>query len=97
MACPVANMFTSQEPLGFVSSQGPDQSVQVMADGAVWGHSLGGHGASQELSVGTLLKNLSLHGFPKQPSVPWRSKGQNPELWPAGPALLLALCKPAGP
>ena len=53
MACPVANMFTSQEPLGFVSSQDPDQSVQVMADGAVWGHSLGGHGASQELSVGT--------------------------------------------
>ena len=44
-----------------------------------------------------LLKNLSLHGFPKQPSVPWKSKGQNPELWPAGPALLLALCKPAGP
>ena len=43
-----------------------------------------------------LLKNLSLHGFPKQPSVPWKSKGQNPELWPAGPALLLALCKPAG-
>ena len=44
-----------------------------------------------------LLKNLSLHGFPKQPSVPWKSKGQNPELWPAGPALLLALCRPAGP
>ena len=44
-----------------------------------------------------LLKNLSLHGFPKQPSVPWKSKGQNTELWPAGPALLLALCKPAGP
>ena len=22
----------------------------------------------------------------------WKSKGQNPELWPAGPALLLALC-----
>ena len=32
VACPVANMFTSQEPLGFVSSQGPGQSVQVMAD-----------------------------------------------------------------
>ena len=44
-----------------------------------------------------VLKNLSLHGFPKQPSVPWKSKGQNPELWPAGPALLLALCRPAGP
>ena len=44
-----------------------------------------------------LLKNLSLHGFPKQPSVPWKSKGQNTELWPAGPALLLALCKPVGP
>ena len=27
----------------------------------------------------------------------WKSKGQNPEFWPAGPALLLALCRPAGP
>ena len=44
-----------------------------------------------------LLKNLSLHGFPKQPSVRWKSKGQNPEFWPAGPALLLPLCRPAGP
>ena len=26
-----------------------------------------------------------------------KSKGQNPELWPAGPALLLALWRPAGP
>ena len=39
----------------------------------------------------------SLRGFPKQPSVRWKSKGQNPEFWPAGPALLLALCRPAGP
>ena len=39
----------------------------------------------------------SLRGFPKQPSVCWKSKGQNPEFWPAGPALLLALCRPAGP
>ena len=30
-------------------------------------------------------------------SVRWKSKGQNPEFWPAGPALLLALCRPAGP
>ena len=44
-----------------------------------------------------LLKNLSLHGFPKQPSVRWKSKGQSPELWRAGPALLLALCRPVGP
>ena len=36
-------------------------------------------------------------GFPKQPSVRCKSKGQNPELWPAGPALLLALWRPAGP
>ena len=34
---------------------------------------------------------LSLHGFPKQPSVPWKSKGQNTELWPAGPALCCPL------
>ena len=27
-------MFTSKEPLGFVSSQGPGRSAQVMADGA---------------------------------------------------------------
>ena len=26
---------------------------------------------------------------PKQPSVRWKFKGQNPEFWPAGPALLL--------
>ena len=39
----------------------------------------------------------SLGGFPKQPSVRWKSKGQNPEFWPAGPALLLALCRPTGP
>ena len=39
----------------------------------------------------------SLRGYPKQPSVRWKSKGQNPEFWPAGPALLLALCRPAGP
>ena len=36
-------------------------------------------------------------GSSKQPSVRWKSKGQNTELWSAGPALLLALCKPAGP
>ena len=42
-------------------------------------------------------KPQSLRGFPKQPSVRWKSKGQNPEFWPAGPALLLALCRPAGP
>ena len=30
----MANMFTSKEPLGFVSSQGPGRSAQVMADGA---------------------------------------------------------------
>src|SRR5574340_775613 len=36
-------------------------------------------------------------GFPKQPSVRGKSKGQNPELWPAGPALLRALWRPAGP
>src|SRR5574341_2222598 len=36
-------------------------------------------------------------GFPKQPSVRCKAKGQNPELWPAGPALLLALWRPAGP
>ena len=36
-------------------------------------------------------KSQSLRGFPKQPSVRWKSKGQNPEFWPAGPALLLAL------
>ena len=32
-------------------------------------------------------KPQSLRGFPKQPSVRWKSKGQNPEFWPAGPAL----------
>ena len=42
-------------------------------------------------------KSPSLRGFPKQPSVRWKSKGQNPESWLAGPALLLALCRPAGP
>ena len=42
-------------------------------------------------------KSPSLRGFPKQPRVRWKSKGQNPESWPAGPALLLALCRPAGP
>ena len=42
-------------------------------------------------------KPQSLGGFPKQPSVRCKSKGQNPEFWPAGPALLLALCRPAGP
>ena len=28
-----------------------------------------------------------MRGFSKQPSVRWKSKGQNTELWPAGPAL----------
>ena len=42
-------------------------------------------------------KSPSLRGFPKQPRVRWKSKGQNPESWLAGPALLLALCRPAGP
>ena len=42
-------------------------------------------------------KSQSLCGSSKQPSLRWKSKGQNPELWPAGPALLLTLCKPAGP
>ena len=42
-------------------------------------------------------KSPSLRGFPKQPRVRWKSKGQNPEFWPAGPALLLALCRPACP
>ena len=37
-------------------------------------------------------KSQSLRGSSKQPSVRWKSKGQNTELWPAGPALLLALC-----
>ena len=35
--------------------------------------------------------------FPKKRSVRWKSKEQNSELWPAGPALLLELCRPAGP
>ena len=36
-------------------------------------------------------------GSIKDRNGPWKSKGQNTELWPAGPALLLALCRPAGP
>ena len=35
--------------------------------------------------------------FPKKRSVRWKFKEQNSELWPAGPALLLELCRPAGP
>ena len=42
-------------------------------------------------SLWTVTATMKLKG------VRWKSKGQNPELWPAGPALLMALCRPAGP
>src|SRR5574341_453796 len=63
-------------------------------------------GRPVEETIRELLAFRNLHpfaerseprGFPKQPSVRCKSKGQNPELWPAGPALLLALWRPAGP
>ena len=44
-----------------------------------------------------LCRKLRAAWYFQQCSVRWKSKGQNPELWPAGPALLLALCRPGDP
>ena len=52
---------------------------------------------SRPLPLHPFAQSSEPRGFPKQPSVRWKSKGQSPELWPAGPALLLALCRPVGP
>ena len=52
---------------------------------------------SRPLPLYPFVESSEPHSFPKQRSVHWKSKGQNPELWPAGPALLLSLCRPAGP
>ena len=52
---------------------------------------------SRPLPLHPFAERSEPRGFPKQPSVRCKSKGQNPELWPAGPALLLALWRPAGP
>ena len=92
-----------QDPTPSTGSGG-DPSSPLQASGYILGAPQPG-GRRKALPLGSrplplhpsAEKSPSLRGSSKQPSVRWKSKGHNPEFWPAGPALLLALCKPAGP